>query len=198
MPFASLIPSFLFFLTSYKYLLLFLGIVVEGPILMMASGVLIHMGFFNLVFAFSIIVAGDLLGDVIWYYIGYFFAEPFLRKFGKFFKLTPEVFNGAKELFYKHHEKILFISKVTIGLGISLATLMAAGATHVPFKKYLMLNFLGELILVSMLLSIGYFFGQLYNSIAGTMKIYFIVGSIVVIGSILFYFTRYIKRTVIQ
>ncbi len=194
----SLIPNFLFLITSYKYLLLFMGIVIEGPILMVASGILILAGFFDPYVALPIIIAGDLVGDIIWYYIGYFFAEPFLKKYGKFFKLTPEIFLKAKELFNKYHVKILLISKLTVGFGMSLATLMAAGATHVPLKKYISLNFLGEIILVSILLSVGYFFGQLYNSISHAMKIYFLIGSIAILGTSIFYLIRYIRKTVIN
>jgi membrane protein DedA with SNARE-associated domain len=76
---SSLLPGFLSFLASYKYVLLFLGIAIEGPILMVASGFLILSGFFNPFYAFFTIMAGDLAGDIIWYYVGYFFAEPFLR-----------------------------------------------------------------------------------------------------------------------
>ncbi|MFA5827541.1 MAG: DedA family protein [Candidatus Paceibacterota bacterium] len=196
MPFDLLIPNFLLILTSYKYLLLFMAIVIEGPILMVASGFLILLGFFEPIPTFLIILAGDLLGDIIWYYIGYFFAEPFLNKYGKFFKLNPEMFEKAKELFNKYHVKILLISKITIGFGMSLATLMAAGAIHIPLRKYLTLNFLGEVILVSILLSVGYFFGQLYSSIADTMKIYFVAGIIIIIGTSWYYFTKYIKYTI--
>ncbi|MFA6585970.1 MAG: DedA family protein [Candidatus Paceibacterota bacterium] len=175
-----------------------MGTVIEGPILMVAAGILIHNKFFDLVPAFIVIITGDLLGDIIWYYIGYFFAEPFLRNYGKFFKITPEIFERAKKVFNQHHEKILFISKITIGLGMSLATLMAAGATHTSLKKYLMLNFLGEVILVSVLLSIGYFFGQLYNSIDNTLKIYFVIGTFTVIGLLIYYFIKYARNILIE
>jgi len=197
MSFTSLIPNFLLFLVDYKYILLFLAVIIEGPILMVASGILVHSKFFNLTTAFWVILAGDLVGDIIWYYVGLFFARPFIKKYGKFVKITPEKFEKAKELFNKYHVKILLISKITIGFGMSLATLMAAGATRVPLKKYLMLNFLGEIVLVSILLFMGYFFGQLYDSIADTMKIYFVVGALVAIGASLYYFTKYIKRVII-
>lgn len=197
MQFDSLVPHFLLFLSNYKYILLFFSIIIEGPILMIASGFLILTGFFNPIYAFLVILVGDLVGDVIWYYIGYFFAEPFLKKYGKFFKITPEIFEKSKNLFHKYHEKILFFSKITIGLGISLATLLTAGASHISFRKYIMLNFLGEIVLVSMLLSIGYFFGQMYFSIADTFKVYFTVGTILFVGTFLFYLIRYLRRKII-
>jgi membrane protein DedA with SNARE-associated domain len=174
-----------------------MGVVIEGPILMVASGFLVLSGVFGLVPAFLVILAGDLLGDVIWYYIGYFFAEPFLRKYGKFFKITPERFEKAKSLFHENHVKILLISKITIAAGMALATLMAAGASHISFKKYMFLNFIGEIALVSILMSIGYFFGQMYVSISGVMKIYLIVGAFVIIGGLLYYFARKVKGRIV-
>lgn len=190
----SILPDFLFFVTNYKYLLLFLGVIFEGPLLMIATGILVHVDFFSLTPAFWILVAGDLVADVIWYHIGYFFAEPFLKRFGKFLKITPEMFEGVKELFHKHHEKILLISKVTIGLGIALATLMAAGATRVSLRKFLMINFLGEVVLVGIMLSLGYFFGEIYDFIADTMKVYFIFG-FMLSASLSFYFiTKHVRK----
>lgn len=197
MQFNSLIPNFLLFLASYKYLLLFMGIVIEGPMLIIASGFLILLGFFDLIPAFFIIIAGDLVGDVIWYYIGYFFAEPFLRNYGKFFKVTPEIFQKLKDLFNKNHTKILLISKVTIGLGMALATLTAAGASHVSFKKYISLNFIGEVVLVSILLTIGYLFGQMYLSISDIMKTYFVIGLVITVSIFVYFLTKYLRRIVI-
>lgn len=198
MSLTSILPDFLLFLAGYKYLLLFLGVAIEGPILMVASGVLILNGFFELTPSFLVIIAGDLFGDIVWYYIGYFFAGPFINKYGRFFKITPETFDKAKNLFHKYHIKILLISKVTIGLGISLATLIAAGATRISFKKYILLNFLGEIILVSILLSVGYFFGQLYNNIADSIKIYFVVGAVAAIAISGYFFNKYIKHKIIS
>jgi len=195
MSLVDFVPHFLGFLASYKYVLLFVGIVIEGPILMVASGLLIHAGFFELTPAFWVIVVGDLTGDVVWYYVGYYFAEPMIRKHGHFLKITPEMLERAKKLFNKYHVKILLISKVTIGFGgMALATLMTAGAMRVSFKKYMSLNLLGELFLVGGLLALGYFFGQLYNSIADAMKIYFVVGVILGVSGLIYYFSKRIKK----
>jgi membrane protein DedA with SNARE-associated domain len=165
---------------------------------MIATGILINSKFFAFIPAFLLIVAGDLIGDIIWYYIGYFFAAPFLKNYGKFLKITPEMFVKAKDLFTKHHEKILIISKVTIGFGMALATLMAAGASHISFKKYISLNFLGELVLVSILISLGYFFGEIYNKLTDSIKIYFAVGTFITIGTSVFLILRHVKHKIID
>lgn len=163
---------------------------------MIAAGFLLHREVFTLTPLFLALVVGDLIGDILWYYIGYFFAGPILQRHGKFFGLTPEIYEKAKALFHRHHEKVLLISKVTLGFGLALGTLMVAGATRVSFKKYIILNFLGELALVTTLLSIGYSFGGLYTYIADSFKIIFIVSVFVIVGLAIFGFSRFMKNNV--
>lgn len=180
--------------STFKYALVFIGTIIEGPILMVASGFLIHLGVFDPIPLYLTILAGDLVGDILWYYVGYFFAEPFMRKHGHFLSLTPENFEKIKTLFSKYHEKILFISKLTIGFGFALGTLIVAGATQIPFKKYLVLNLLGELVLVSILLVIGYSFAELYKYIDDGLKVGFVIGVIVIMSAILYGFAGYMKK----
>ena len=184
------------FVSYFKYLILFFAVIFEGPIVMVASGFLYHNGFFDFLPMFFIICAGDLVGDVVWYYIGYYFAEPFVRKYGYIFSIKPEGFEKAKLLFARHHLKILLISKATLGLGMSLAILMAAGATKVRFRTYMLLNTTGELFLVSGLLAVGYFFSNLYNSIERSFRGAFVIVSIIIVVALVYGFTKYIKNKI--
>lgn len=181
---------------TFKYLLVFIGTIIEGPVLMVACGFLIHLGVFDPVPLFLVILAGDLVGDIGWYYIGYYFAEPFMRKHGHFMSLTPEKFERIKGLFHKYHESILVFSKLTIGLGLALGTLIVAGATKIPFRKYMFLNFIGEGVLVAILLTIGYFFGELYKYVDDSLKVGFVVGVCVIAAVGIYGFVGYMKRRV--
>jgi membrane protein DedA with SNARE-associated domain len=196
-----MLPPFLAYIltfaSTWRYPLLIVGTIVEGPVLMIASGILLRTGIFTLVPLFLVLVIGDLVADIFWYYVGYYFAEPLIRRYGHFFGLSPEKFAVAKELFQRYHTKILLISKVTIGFGMALATLVAAGATRVPFRIYLLLNFIGEVILVAILMSIGYFFGEVYTRISGDLKIAFIIAVIVLAGGATYGFSRYIKNKIL-
>ena len=196
------LPTFvsyaLAFAGQFKYPLLFVGVVVEGPILMIAAGFLLNQGVFSLAPLFFTLLIGDLVADVGWYYIGYYFVEPFLKRHGHFLSVTPALLEKAKGLFRQYHVKILLISKVTIGFGMALATVTAAGATRVPFKVFLLLNVIGEFILVAVLLTIGYFFGQIYTTIAGGFKIVFIVGAVLISLALLFGVSGYVKNKFMQ
>ena len=183
-------------LVSYfKYPLLMIGTVIEGPILMIACGFLLHEGVFSLVPLFLALFIGDLVGDIIWYYIGYYFAEKAFNKHGKFWGVSPELFESTKKLFHKYHTKILLVSKLVMGLGLALAVLIVAGATRVSFKKYIFLNFIGEIFLVSWLLLVGYYLAEIYSKyIADVFKIGFVVGIFIIISMFLYFISRFIKR----
>ena len=65
---------------------------------------------------------------------------------------------------------------MTAGFGLSLATLITAGIVEAPFGEYMVLNLLGQMVWTAVMLSVGYFFGNLYvviDSVFG--KIFIIV-----------------------
>ncbi len=186
-------PQILLAFNYLKYPLIFLGALVEGPMLMVTLGFLLHTGFFSFWPLFTALVLGDLAGDVGWYYIGYFFAEPVLRKNGKFLSVTPETFGKIKTVFQRHHIWILFFSKITLGLGMALGTLITAGASRVPFRSYLLMNGLGELFFVGTMLTLGYFFGHLTHSFALGFKIVSLAGAIGFALLALYGFSRYAR-----
>lgn len=161
---------------------------------MVISGFLYHLGYLDFIPAYLALVFGDLLGDLFWYAVGHFGARPFLRRHGKFFSITPEIFEKIENKFHNHQNKIILISKVTMGFGFALATLTIAGAVRVPFKNFVLMNLLGGLVWTAVLMIVGYFFGQLYNSIEQKFQIAFIVFLVVLLGGLFFGLGRYMRQ----
>lgn len=150
---------------SHQYLIYAVIIILacaEGPILSMIFGVLIRLGYFKFAPVYAALMVGDLLGDVIWYYIGFHFGHRFVRRFGKYFGITEEGVNKMTHLFHRFHSPILFISKISNGLGLAIVTLMTAGMVRIPFLKYLSVNLIGQFIWSGLLIGVGYFFSHLY------------------------------------
>ncbi len=154
---------------AYKYWLLAPLAFLEGPLIMMMSGFLLRLGILSLAPTFALLMLGDLFGDALWYYIGYFFGHPFIRKFGKFFSVSEDKVEAVKKLFERHHSWIIFVSKVTMGFGLALATLITCGISKIPFRRYIALNFLGQFVWTGILLTVGYVFGHLYENINGVI-----------------------------
>ncbi|MDB4939904.1 MAG: hypothetical protein JWO40_329 [Candidatus Doudnabacteria bacterium] len=163
------------FIDHSKYVLLFLGCLVEGPLLMMSSGFLYRLGQFQLIPLYFTLVSGDFTADLGMYALGRYGGRPLVDKFGRFFHITPEILAKIEDRFHRYQNKILFISKITMGFGFAVATLIVAGMIRVPFKKYAILNLYGGFIWTAFLLSIGYFFGDVYTKFVGPYKIVFVI-----------------------
>ena len=181
----------------YKYWLIAPLALAEGPLIMMMSGFLYKLGYLSLAPTFALLMLGDLVGDTLWYGIGFFLGDPFIVKFGKYFSIDEEKVHAAKNVFRKHHTWIIFVSKVTMGLGLALATLVTAGITRIPFRRYITLNFLGQFIWTGILLTVGYIFGNLYVKIDNTLGKVSIFAAIALVLVALLGFGKYMaKRTI--
>jgi len=185
-------------LYAYRYLGIFLGTIFEGPVVMAAVGFLVKLGHFNFFLAYILMILGDLAGDVVWYYVGYFGANNFIKKFGRFFGINDEAMEKVKTLFYKHHSKIIFLSKITMGFGLAVPILVTAGITKISIKNFIILNLLGGFIWTAFIMILGYFFGNIYLLISESLRIGFIVGVIILISALIFGFSKFLRKEVLK
>ncbi|MEI8337539.1 MAG: DedA family protein [bacterium] len=171
-----LIHELIVWFEASKYILLFVGAFFEGPAVMIGAGFLYQQGQFNFFQMYSCLVLGDFTADVFWYIVGRFGARKLINRYGKFFNITPEIIDKVEARFKAYQDLILWISKLTMGFGFSLATLLTAGMLKVKFRKYATINLIGGIIWVFVLVFVGYFFGNVYGLIADQFKWLFVVG----------------------
>lgn len=169
-------------LVLYKYILVYPLTVVFGPPVVLISGFLLRLGIYTFWPIYFLVLAGDITGDVVWYLVGRHGARRLIEKYGKWFNLTEKSVLYAEKFFKDNQAKILFISKITTGFGLAIATLIAAGAAKVPFKKYIAINILGGFIWIGFLIAIGYFFGNLYTLVNASFRWAFVIGLILLLG----------------
>ncbi|MEI6480651.1 MAG: DedA family protein [bacterium] len=161
-------------LDSSKYFLLFAGAFLEGPAVMIGAGFLYRIGTFAFFPMYLCLVFGDFVADLCWYFIGYFGAKPVLNKFGRFLNVTPEIIKKVELRFKTYESVIILISKLTMGFGFSLATLIVAGMLKMDFKKYVSLNLLGGFVWTFFMISVGFIFGNIYSTLQKDLKIVFV------------------------
>ena len=165
------------FEATHEYLVYTMIVVVacvEGPWLSIILGFLIRLGDFSVFPVYISLMLGDLIGDAVWYYIGRRYGDRFVAKYGKYFNVTARGVERMSTLFHRYKHSVLFLSKISNGLGFALVTLMTAGMVRIPFGRYMAVNLLGQLIWTGLLLVVGYFFGHLYvsiNSILGRVSL---------------------------
>ncbi len=165
----------------------------EGPILSMLFGVLIKLDYFSLLPVYAALMIGDLIGDVIWYYIGRYWGHSFIKRFGKYFSITEESVAKVERIFHKYKHPILFISKISNGFGFALVTLMTAGMVRIPFWRYLSINIIGQFIWSGLLIGVGYFFSNLYLQVDSILGRIAVVAGFVVVFAAFMGYKKYLK-----
>jgi membrane-associated protein len=185
-------------IAQYKYLILFPAAIVEGPVLAMICGFLSRIGTLSFFYSYIILMAADLVGDAMWYGVGYHWGDGFLQRFGKYLGITPKMLEISNKFYQRYHNWILVISKLTMGLGVPFVVLISAGVAKINFKKYMMLNFLGQIIWTGGLMAIGYFLGNFYLVIYKKFETVSAVSLFVLLFILVFGVGKYIRHKIIK
>ena len=186
------ISQIIFGLIKYKYLILFPIVVLEGPIITVIAGFLSSLNYLNLFIAYAVVVCADIAGDCIYYALGYWGREKFIKKCGHYIGISNARVIRLENHFDNHSGKTLFLGKISHGIGGVF--LFAAGLAKMPFSKFIWFNFIATVIKSMALILIGFYFGEAITKINSFFEL---VGTIFLgigIAAILIYFYYYRKK----
>lgn len=158
-------------LESSKYFLLFLGSFLEGSVVMMGGGVLWHLGKVDFWPMYLAVMGGDILSDLVWYSVGYFAARPLILRWGYLVEATPVVLEKLERRFKRHQNLVLLASKLSLGFGLMIATLITAGMIRMSLWRYMVINAAAGFLWIFFLVVIGYYFGNLFELVPGELQI---------------------------
>jgi membrane protein DedA with SNARE-associated domain len=180
-------------IAQFRYPIIVPAALVWGILVGMLVGVAVRLGTLELIPAYFCIMLGELIGDVIWYWIGYRWGESFIKRFGRYVSLTDAHIVRAKQLFATYNQRILFSSKLTTGFGFSIPILFTAGMTKMSFWRYMRANMAGQFLWSGGLILVGYFFGDLYISINSTFGKISVITFVLIAVACFFGFMRYLR-----
>ncbi|KKR30134.1 MAG: hypothetical protein UT61_C0012G0004 [Candidatus Woesebacteria bacterium GW2011_GWA1_39_8] len=150
-------------ISQYSYHIVFIAMLVEGPVVTMTASFAAGLGVFNILIIFVLSIFGDLFADFAYYFIGFIGRSKILDKHGHHFGLSPKRITKLESHMHKHYWRTLIAIKLTPF--ISTPGLIVSGAAKIPFKKFLTVV-LAITIPKSILYTvIGYTFGKA-NTIA--------------------------------
>ena len=151
------------FLQNYGYWFMLPIMIIEGPIATIFAATMASLGAFNpwIVLLFSI--AGDMIGDILFYGAGYKWGMKFVDNIGKYLGITRKLVGKMEKYFEKHGGKTIMAVKSTTGL--CWTTFVAAGIVKMDFKKFVKYSFLGGVVWSGSLVAMGYFYGYLWKEI---------------------------------
>lgn len=180
------------FIINYGYWALFIGMVIEGPVITILGGFLISLGYFKFWYAYFIILIADTIGDTIAYAIGFFGRKKVLVKIFGWLQINEDKLLGVEEFFEKHGGKSVFVSKFIAGTGSW--TLITAGISKMNLKKFYKYSLSAAFIKTALYLGIGVFFGSMYKVIIQWMDFTGTVTLLVVFALIALYVMRKLSK----
>lgn len=171
-------------LSLWGYPVMLLLMILEGPIATIVSAFLASLGYFNVAIVFALSVIGDVVGDIILYYIGFFGGQKIIPKVQKFLGVKDTVLEKLKAQFHKNSERIIFYVKSTTGL--SYIAFITAGTLRMRFAKFVKNSILGGFVWSGFLVAVGYFFGYAAERISRYIQYAGIFIFILAISTIVF------------
>jgi len=148
---------------NYGLLLLAPVAIMEGPIVTVIAGYLAHLGAFNIVAAYVVVVLADLVGDTGLYWFGRSGVRWLPPKWRTRLGLTDARLTLLAAHFRDQGGRTLVIGKLTHSLG--LVALIAAGISRMKILPFLWFNLLATLPKSLIFLMIGYSLGYAYRRV---------------------------------
>jgi membrane protein DedA with SNARE-associated domain len=157
---------------NYGYLVVFFGVMLgtsgipfPSAAILLAAGVLVQQGHLNLGEAIVFGILGAIIGNKIGYWVGHKAGRPFILKWGRYVKLTPERLERLEGLFARHGGKAVFAARF---FSISrLLEALVAGTSRMHWGTFLFYSVIGGAVWATAVVLVGYFFGQSWGSAQG-------------------------------
>jgi membrane protein DedA with SNARE-associated domain len=176
------------------YSLMFVLMLIEGPVVTAAGAFAAALSYFHLWIVFLLSILGNLIPDAVYYALGYWGRHRFIDAYGHYFGLTKERVKAAERLASKHTGKSLFAIK-TIPF-LATPGLIVIGASKMDLRKYIFWSIIITLPSSLIYLLLGYYFGAFYSTIDHYLHLgwYLIALTLAVLFAILYFQRKFTEN----
>ena len=157
---------------TWGYVFIFVFMAVESSfipfpseIVMIPAGFLaargelsLHAAFPDLAVAIAVGLLGSLLGAYVNYFLSAFLGKPFLRRYGKWFFLSPAALDRACEIFNRYGNLATFVCRLLSAIRQLIS--IPAGIARMPFGPFTLYTALGAGIWTAVLALTGFWLGR--------------------------------------
>jgi membrane protein DedA with SNARE-associated domain len=174
------------------YSVIFLLFILEGPILNYVAAFAASLGAFNVFIILGLAIAGNVIGDVIYYYVGKFGKHALAKK--RITKmLESNKIKKIEDRLKTWPGRTLAIIKLVPPL--TPPGLLLAGVVNMPFKKYLMYSIIISAISCTFFTLLGYFSGKFFYLIYSQIKYWpYVAGITIALILIGWFIVRYVNK----
>ena len=149
---------------QYGYAAVFAGSLLEGEAVLALAGVAAHYHHLELQFVVAIAVAGAILGDQLYFYIGRRFGGRLLARWPR---LTPSIARASGLL--ERYDTVLVIG-LRFMYGLRLAGALAVGMSRMSWWRFASLDLLGAVLWAPLVAGAGYLLAAAVEGLLTDLK----------------------------
>jgi membrane protein DedA with SNARE-associated domain len=171
------------------------GLPIPEEVPIIAAGIASSVGTLNPWAAFISCLLGALAGDSVIYFIGYHFGYSLVIRHPRFAHLLhAEREERIEQMIRKHELKVFFLSRFMVG--IRAPVYLTAGILHIPFRRFILIDFFCATSVVGLFFGLSYRYGESLAGLLRRSEIAFTVAVVLAVGVVLcwFYWRRLRRR----
>ena len=108
------------------------------------------------------------LGDNLGFTLGYYGGRPLLERYQSVFRIPRKTLVRGESLFARFGPVTVFFARFIFGVRIIAGPM--AGVLRMPWRKFLVFNFLGAVVWVTAISGAGYLFGEHWEKLQQGVK----------------------------
>jgi len=108
------------------------------------------------------------LGDNLGFALGYYGGRPLMNRYQSVFRIQTKTVERGEGLFARFGAMTVFFARFIFGMRIIAGPL--AGVLRMPWRKFLIFNFLGAIVWVTAISVVGYLFGEHWERLQQGVK----------------------------
>lgn len=173
-----------YFIETYGYAAVVVGTFFEGETVLVLGGIAAQLGYLELPFVILSAFFGTLLGDQLFFFLGRFRGQRFLKKRPQ---LQPKIEKVSNAL-HRYGTYLIFAYRYIYGF--RSITPFVIGMSSMAAGKFIPLNILAALLWATIIGVLGFLFGEAFKVFLGNIQHYqvAILLTVAVVGIILFAF----------
>jgi len=192
------VEAFINSLSVWSYIFLFgivffecAGMPLPGFSVALLAAALAGQGELSFWPVFGLTLTGATLGGMLGYLIGLRGGRNLIERYGRYIFITAHRLTCAEQQFHRHGYKAVLLGRYLPFLCF-LAGIIS-GITRLPYRRFLVYNFVGALLWSTSHLTLGYFFGRSLQLLSETLNNFFML---VVLLSLVVGITFIIRRKI--
>src|SRR3989344_2318491 len=189
------LQSFVTTSPALAYLVLFLGMFIEGEVFFLTAAIFALEGFLRWDIVLAVTFVGVILGDIVWYFLGRYSKDTRLGTW------VHKKFSGyqdwLEENFETRYARLAFISKFLYY--VNRLTPLLAGWQKMDFRRFVRVHIMAAAAWLVVMFTLGKVFGLVIDAIGVKVVLHrlywvFLVLAVIVLGGEHFLRKMFVKK----